>query len=217
LRFGRIHFGPASEFIVQADKEKRGKQMSLYSRITTTSAPAAVILIRIIVGGVFLSEGIQKFLFPDENGVGRFLKIGIPSPEVTAPFVGIVEIVCGALILLGFLTRLAAVPLIINMLVAILSTKIFLPAFVFVAASGPLVPRIRRSKVAGAFLDGVNAASLSLMAVVIWQLSRAAIVDLPTIVLLAISLILLIGFRVNSVWLVVGGAVIGLVLQGRLG
>lgn len=191
--------------------------MSLYSRITTTSAPAAVILIRIIVGGVFLSEGIQKFLFPDENGVGRFLKIGIPSPEVTAPFVGIVEIVCGALILLGFLTRLAAVPLIINMLVAILSTKIFLPAFVFVAASGPLVPRIRRSKVAGAFLDGVNAASLSLMAVVIWQLSRAAIVDLPTIVLLAISLILLIGFRVNSVWLVVGGAVIGLVLQGRLG
>jgi uncharacterized membrane protein YphA (DoxX/SURF4 family) len=83
-----------------------------------------VILIRLVVGGVFLSEGIQKFLFPNENGVGRFAKIGIPSPEVMAPFVGLVEIVCGTLILIGLLTRLAAIPLIIDMLVAILSTKI---------------------------------------------------------------------------------------------
>lgn len=83
-----------------------------------------MILIRIIVGSVFLSEGIQKFLFSDEVGVGRFAKIGIPSPEFTAPFVGVVESVCGALILLGLLTRLAAIPLIIDMLVAILSTKI---------------------------------------------------------------------------------------------
>ena len=82
------------------------------------------ILIRLIVGPVFLSEGIQKFLYPDENGVGRFAKIGIPSPEVTAPFVGVVEIVCGTLIVVGLLTRLATIPLIINMLVAILSTKI---------------------------------------------------------------------------------------------
>jgi len=98
--------------------------MTLLERIFTTSAPASVILIRLVVGGVFLSEGIQKFLFPDENGVGRFVKIGIPSPEVMAPFVGVVEIVCGALILIGLLTRLAAIPLIIDMLVAILSTKI---------------------------------------------------------------------------------------------
>jgi len=76
------------------------------------------------VGGVFLSEGIQKFLYPGENGVGRFTKIGIPAPEVMAPFVGVIEIVCGALILIGLLTRLAAIPLIIDMLVAILSTKI---------------------------------------------------------------------------------------------
>ena len=89
-----------------------------------TSAPASVFLIRLIVGTVFLSEGIQKFLYPAENGPGRFAKIGIPSPDMTAPFVGVVEIVCGALILIGFLTRLAAIPLIINMIVAILSTKI---------------------------------------------------------------------------------------------
>jgi uncharacterized membrane protein YphA (DoxX/SURF4 family) len=89
-----------------------------------TNAPAAVILIRFVVGAVFLSEGIQKFLFPAENGVGRFARIGIPAPEVMAPFVGIVEIICGALILIGLLTRLAAIPLIIDMLVAILSTKI---------------------------------------------------------------------------------------------
>jgi len=98
--------------------------MTLFERITLTDAPAATLLIRLIVGAIFLSEGIQKFLFADENGIGRFAKIGIPNPELTAPFVGVVEIVCGALILLGLLTRLAAVPLIINMLVAIVSTKI---------------------------------------------------------------------------------------------
>ena len=73
---------------------------------------------------MFLSEGIQKFLFPGDLGVGRFIKIGIPSPEVMAPFVGVVEIVGGLLLLAGFLSRLAAIPLIINMLVAITSTKI---------------------------------------------------------------------------------------------
>jgi uncharacterized membrane protein YphA (DoxX/SURF4 family) len=83
-----------------------------------------VILIRLMVGGIFLAEGIQKFLFPDEVGAGRFAKIGIASPDVMGPFVGVVEIVCGALILVGLLTRLAAVPLIVDMLVAILSTKI---------------------------------------------------------------------------------------------
>lgn len=86
--------------------------------------PSAIILIRLMVGAVFLSEGIQKFLFPEAVGVGRFIKIGIPAPEILAPFVGIVEIVCGTCILLGLLTRFAAVPLIINMLVAIATTKI---------------------------------------------------------------------------------------------
>ena len=76
------------------------------------------------MGGTFLSEGIQKFLFPDALGVGRFVKIGIPYPEVMAPFVGVFEIVCGALLILGLLTRLAAIPMIINISVAIVSTKI---------------------------------------------------------------------------------------------
>jgi len=93
-------------------------------KLLQTNAPGAVILIRLVVGGVFLSEGIQKFLYPAENGAGRFARIGIPSPDVMGPFVGVVEIICGALILLGLFTRLAAIPLIINMLVAILSTKI---------------------------------------------------------------------------------------------
>ena len=94
------------------------------NKILQTNASGSVILIRLVVGGIFLSEGVQKFLYPAENGAGRFAKIGIPSPDVMGPFVGVVEIVCGALILIGFLTRLAAIPLIINMLVAILSTKI---------------------------------------------------------------------------------------------
>jgi uncharacterized membrane protein YphA (DoxX/SURF4 family) len=89
-----------------------------------SAAPQSVVLIRLAVGAVFLSEGIQKFLYPAENGAGRFARIGIPSPDVMGPFVGVVEIVCGTLILLGFLTRFAAIPLIIDMLVAILSTKI---------------------------------------------------------------------------------------------
>ena len=84
----------------------------------------AVLLIRILVGCVFLSEGIQKFLFPDSLGVGRFVKIGIPSPQVMAPFVGMVEIVCGSLLLVGLVTRLATVPLLIDIAVAIYSTKI---------------------------------------------------------------------------------------------
>lgn len=87
-------------------------------------AAKAVLLIRILAGWVFLSEGIQKFLFPDSLGVGRFVKIGIPWPNVMAPFVGVVEIVCGVLLLIGFLTRLATVPLLIDIAVALYSTKI---------------------------------------------------------------------------------------------
>jgi len=89
-----------------------------------TNAPASALLIRLMVGGVFLSEGIQKFIYPDALGVGRFLKIGIPYPEIMAPFVGLVEVGGGILILAGLLTRLAALALIVDMLVAILTTKI---------------------------------------------------------------------------------------------
>src|SRR6202167_4265570 len=84
----------------------------------------AVSLIRVLGAWVFLSEGIQKFLSPDSLGVGRFVKIGIPWPQVMAPFVGVVEIVCGFLLLLGLVTRLATVPLLIDISVALYSTKI---------------------------------------------------------------------------------------------
>src|SRR6185312_10731348 len=87
---------------------------------------------------------------------------------------------------------------------------IFLPAFVFVAASGPLVPRLRASPLAAGFLDGVNVGSLALMAVVAVQLGWAAIVDLSTVVLALASGVLLLRFRLNSTWLVLGGAAAGL-------
>ncbi|HYR90071.1 MAG TPA: chromate transporter [Terriglobia bacterium] len=87
---------------------------------------------------------------------------------------------------------------------------IFLPAFVFVALSGPFIPRIRRSETAGAFLDAVNAASLALMAVVTWQLGHSALVDATTLVLAVAGAIMLFRFRVNSAWIVLGGALVGL-------
>ncbi len=93
-------------------------------KIMTTRAPAAAVLVRAAVGWVFLSEGIQKFLFPEALGAGRMAKIGIPWPDVMGPFVGSVEILCGALVLAGLLTRLAAVPLVLTMVVALVSTKL---------------------------------------------------------------------------------------------
>ena len=86
---------------------------------------------------------------------------------------------------------------------------IFLPSFVFVALSGPLIPRLRRSATAGAFLDGVNVGALALMAVVTFTLARAAVVDGFTALLTAVSAVLLLRFRVNSAWLVLGAALIG--------
>ncbi len=93
---------------------------------------------------------------------------------------------------------------------AIVATAgIFAPAFFFVAISGPLLPRIRRSPAAGAFLDGVNAASLALMVVVTWRLGRAAIIDPPTTAIAALSAFVLLRYRINSAWLIAAGAVIG--------
>jgi uncharacterized membrane protein YphA (DoxX/SURF4 family) len=96
----------------------------MLKRIMATNAPAAVILVRLMVGAVFLSEGIQKFLFPDEVGAGRFADIGFKSPEFVAQFVACFEIACGTLVLLGLMTRLAVIPLIVIMLTAIYTTKI---------------------------------------------------------------------------------------------
>lgn len=95
---------------------------------------------------------------------------------------------------------------------AVATIGIFLPAFIFVALSGPFVPMIRRSPTAGAFLDGVNACALSLMFVVTYLLARSAIVDVGTILIASISAFLLFRFRLNSAWLVLGGAILGWVL-----
>jgi len=92
---------------------------------------------------------------------------------------------------------------------AVATLGIFLPAFVFVAISGPLMPRIRASPSAGAVLDGVNVASLALMAAVALELGRTAIVDVPTAVLAAVGAVALIRYRLNSAWLVLGGAIVG--------
>lgn len=96
-----------------------------WADVMRTNAPGWTILVRLLVGlVVFLPEGIQKLIFPDVLGAGRFARIGIPFPDLMGPFVGIVETVCGALIIVGLLTRLAAIPLIIIMLVALVSTKL---------------------------------------------------------------------------------------------
>lgn len=92
-------------------------------KLFKTGNDSAIILIRLVVGAVFLSEGIQKFLFPAIRGAGRFEKIGLPQPELLGGFVGFFEITCGLLILVGFLTRLAVVPLMVIMLVAFTTTK----------------------------------------------------------------------------------------------
>jgi putative oxidoreductase len=94
-----------------------------FKRIVSTDNASTTILIRLMVGAVFLSEGIQKFLFPDKLGSGRFEKIGLPNPEFLGPFVGMFEILCGSLVLIGLLTHLASIPLLIIMLVAIATTK----------------------------------------------------------------------------------------------
>ena len=97
---------------------------------------------------------------------------------------------------------------------AILATiGIFLPAFIFVALSGPLIPRLRRSPSAGAFLDGVNAAALALMAVVMVQLSRTAFVDCATIAMGLAAAFLLLRYGLNSTWLVLGGAAAGILIH----
>jgi len=97
---------------------------------------------------------------------------------------------------------------------ALLATiGIFLPGFVIVGASGRLIPKLRRSRLAGAFLDGVNVGAVALMAVVSWQLGRAALVDIPTTAIAVASGVLLLRFRVNSAWLVLGGALAGFAIS----
>ena len=97
---------------------------ALLRRVVSTPAPSATILVRLLVGLVFLCEGILKYTNPDQDGAGRFAKIGFSHPEFWAHFAGFFEIVCGALVVIGLLTRLASIPLLIVILTAIETTKI---------------------------------------------------------------------------------------------
>ena len=92
-------------------------------KILNTDNSKTTILIRLMVGTVFLSEGVQKFLFAESLGAGRFAKIGLPSPEFLGNVVGSFEIICGIFVLLGFITRLSSIPLIVIILIAIATTK----------------------------------------------------------------------------------------------
>lgn len=107
-------------------------------KLTQTSSSKTTIIIRLMVGAVFLSEGIQKFLFPAARGAGRFEGMGFPAPDFFASFVGVFEIVSGILLLTGFMTQAAALAMLINMTVAIIVTKI---PIAFGESFGPFVLR----------------------------------------------------------------------------
>jgi putative oxidoreductase len=104
-------------------------------------APAATLVLRVMAGGVFLWEGILKFVYTNQ-GVGRFTKLGFPFPGATATFTGVLEIVGGILLMTGLLTRLIAVPFIIEMVVAILSTKISLYLGTYPLPLPPVPPQV---------------------------------------------------------------------------
>jgi putative oxidoreductase len=123
--FGQVQPGRTELIYRTRGKMRSGETADWRGALLATQAPGWSILIRLLVGlVVFFPEGLQKLMFPDILGAGRFLRIGIPYPDVMAPFVGVVEIVCGVLIIVGLFTRLAAIPLILIMIVAIVSTKI---------------------------------------------------------------------------------------------
>lgn len=112
--------------------------MTTFQNVIRTNSSKTTMIIRLMVGVVFLSEGIQKFLFPAVRGGGRFEKMGFPNPDFFGNFVGAFEVICGALLLLGFFTRGTALAMLINMTVAIVVTKI---PIAFGESFGPFVLR----------------------------------------------------------------------------
>jgi chromate transporter len=191
-----------------------GRAMSATLGTAAATAPMAVSLwplfgIFLKIGSVLFGSGYVLLAFLRADFVQRLgwlterqlldaVAVGQVTPGpvfTTATFIGYV---------------LAGVP---GAIVA--TVGIFLPAFVFVAISGPLVPRLRTSRVAGAALDAVNAASLALMAVVTWQLGRAALVSVPAVAIALVAGALLATQRVNVAWLILGGALAGVALGIR--
>ncbi len=105
------------------------------------TAPRATLLVRVMAGTVFFWEGVMKFVFPATLGVGRFTKLGIPFPDVMATFVGGLEVIGGLLLIAGLLTRVIAVPLLVDMVVAMLTTKIPLYLGTYPLAPPPVPPQ----------------------------------------------------------------------------
>ncbi len=213
ILFGAGLIAAAARLIARQNRSGR-KSLAMFSLLFLQASPAAVtsfglcplFLFFLKVGSVLYGSGYVLLAFIRADLVERWhwltetqlldaIAVGQVTPGpvfTTATFVGYV--------LGGTQGALVA------------TLGIFLPAFVFVGASGPLVPRIRRSLIAGAFLDGVNVAALGLMAVVTYQLGRAALIDVPAIILALVSGIILFVFRINSAWLIVGGAIVGWLL-----
>lgn len=108
---------------------------------TPPDGPRSILLLRLMAGGVFLSEGILKFVYPNQ-GVGRFTKLGFPYPHETAVFVALLEIVGGLLLISGLGTRLMAIPFIVEMIVAILSTKVSLYLGTSPLPAPPALPKV---------------------------------------------------------------------------
>ncbi|HZS62542.1 MAG TPA: chromate efflux transporter [Gemmatimonadaceae bacterium] len=207
-----LAFGAVLAVLPRLVRATRAKAACVVPAVATAAAASAVpfglwplFLVFLKVGAIVFGSGYVLLVFLQGDLVDRLhwltsqqlldaVAVGQVTPGpvfTTATFVGFV---------LGGLPG-----------AVVATVGIFLPSFCYVAVSGPLIPALRRSPIAGAALDGVTVASLALMAVVTIQLGRAALVDAVTIGVLAASLVLLFTFRINSVWLVAGGAAVGLV------
>lgn len=180
-----------------------GSGMAAGASLVAPFSLAALFLVFLKIGAILFGGGYVLVALIRSNLVAR---LGWISERQLLDAVAMGQVTPGPLsttaTFIGFL--LGGFP---GALIATIA--IFLPAFFFVAISGPLVPRLRRSPLAGAVLDGVNVAALALIAVVAWQLFRLAVVDWTTFILAGLSFLLLIRYRINSMWLVLGGAVIG--------
>jgi chromate transporter len=205
----RIATAPALAGIATAVLLAQSAPAAVSSHQPAAPGTSALFLYFLKVGSVLYGSGYVLLAFLQRDLVGQWrwltsrqlldaVAVGqiTPGPVfTTATFVGY--------ILTGLPGAFAA------------TAGIFLPSFFFCAISGPLVPRLRRSRVAGAFLDGVNVASLALMAAVAWELGRAALVDVFTVLTALASALVLFRYRVNSVWLILGGALLALALSWR--
>ena len=180
--------------------------LGVLSQAATPYSPSLLFLTFLKIGSVLYGSGYVLLAFLRADFV---VHLGWLTDQQLLDAVAIGQVTPGpvftAATFIGFLLGGTAGALLATL-------GIFLPSFVFVALSNPLLPRVRRSPWAGSLLDGVNVASLGLMAAVTWQLGRASLIDPLTIAIALASFVSLIRFKVNSTWLILGGAAIGLLM-----